>query len=47
MTLIDGKATANAIKAQIAEEVKAIVAGGSSPIWQLCLWAMTVVARLT
>lgn len=28
MTLIDGKATANAIKAQIAEEVKAIVAAG-------------------
>lgn len=32
MTLIDGKATANAIKAQIAEEVKAIVAaGGKQP----------------
>lgn len=32
MTLIDGKATANAIKAQIAEEVKAIVAaGGEQP----------------
>lgn len=28
MTLIDGKATANVIKAQIAEEVKAIVAAG-------------------
>lgn len=32
MTLIDGKATANVIKAQIAEEVKAIVAaGGKQP----------------
>lgn len=32
MTLIDGKTTANAIKAQIAEEVKAIVAaGGKQP----------------
>lgn len=32
MTLIDGKATANVIKAQIAEEVKAIVAaGGEQP----------------
>ena len=32
MTLNDGKATANAIKAQIAEEVKAIVAaGGKQP----------------
>jgi len=32
MTLIDGKATANAIKEQIAEEVKAIVAaGGKQP----------------
>lgn len=32
MTLIDGKATANAIKVQIAEEVKAIVAaGGKQP----------------
>lgn len=32
MILIDGKATANAIKAQIAEEVKAIVAaGGKQP----------------
>lgn len=32
MTLIDGKATANAIKAQIAEEVEAIVAaGGKQP----------------
>ena len=28
MTLIDGKATAAAIKAEIAEEVKQIVAGG-------------------
>ena len=28
MTLIDGKATAAAIKAEIAEEVKSIVEGG-------------------
>ena len=37
MQLIDGKATATAIKAEIAEEVKAIIAKGvNSPIWLPC-----------
>lgn len=36
MQLIDGKATANAIKEQIAEEVAQIVAnGGNSHTWLL------------
>ena len=42
MQLIDGKATAAAIKAEIAEEVKEIVAkGGKQPIWLPYWWAMT------
>lgn len=47
MQLIDGKATATAIKAQIAEEVKSIVAnGGSNPIWQQCSSVMTAALKL-
>ena len=37
MTLIDGKATATAIKAEIVE--------ANSPIWLLCSWDMTEVRR--
>ena len=45
--LIDGKATAAAIKQEIAAEVSDIVArGASSLIWQLYWWATTVARRL-
>ena len=37
MTLIDGKATATAIKAEIAEEVKKIVESGSK-LWINTFW---------
>ena len=48
MQLIDGKATAAAIKAEIAEEVKKIVdAGGKRPILLPSSLDMTEVVRLT